>query len=211
MEFPQWQPLYQQILADFAYSAADDEKAALLLAELCRSKKIPDLHLLRVSEATVCGCGPNLEEEIAAYGLPGTVLAADGAVARLKQKVDFIVTDLDGSLAEQLAANADGAVAVIHAHGDNLSLLQKYVPQFRGPVVPTVQCQPPPGTFNFGGFTDGDRAVLLAQTLGAQKIHLRGFDFNQPYPKAGKDLTVKKKKLQWAQKIIAQIPAVSFP
>jgi uncharacterized Rossmann fold enzyme len=61
----------------------------------------------------------------------------------------------------------------------------------------TVQCQPSEGIYNFGGFTDGDRAVFLAKEMGAASIDLLGCDFD--------DQSVtprKKKKLAWARKLI---------
>jgi len=61
----------------------------------------------------------------------------------------------------------------------------------------TAQCRPPPGLYNFGGFTDGDRCVFLAQELGAAKIKLVGFDYED------ESVTPrKKKKLAWAKRLI---------
>jgi uncharacterized Rossmann fold enzyme len=56
--------------------------------------------------------------------------------------------------------------------------------------------------YNFGGFTDGDRAVMVARHFGATKIHLLGFDMAQPRPKEGRDPKTKKRKLETARELI---------
>jgi uncharacterized Rossmann fold enzyme len=107
-----------------------------------------------------------------------------------------VVTDLDGPFPEIQRSNRMGSLMVVHAHGDNLDALTSYVPRLKR-VVGTCQCRPPPGLINFGGFTDGDRCVFLAKELGAAKISLLGFDFQD------EALTPrKKKKLCWAKKLI---------
>ena len=45
------------------------------------------------------------------------------------------------------------------------------------PVIGTTQIEPISDVYNFGGFTDGDRAVFLAEHFGAKEIELVGFDF----------------------------------
>ena len=73
---------------------------------------------------------------------------------------------------------------------------------FKGPVVLTTQSVPENTVLNFGGFTDGDRAVCIAQELGARRVLLEGFDFEHPNPKPGSDPAVKLRKLAWAERII---------
>jgi len=51
---------------------------------------------------------------------------------------------------------------------------------------------------NYGGFTDGDRAVCIAEHFGAARVTLAGFDFDNPIP----DTPSKLRKLAWARKII---------
>ena len=211
MEFSEWEPIYLEIIESFGFSRDDDEKSAQTLADLCRGRKTISPERLRITgEATVCGCGYNLEDDLLEYGIRGKLIAADGSVSRIDTQPDIIVTDLDGCIQREIEANARGSVAVIHGHGDNIDLLKKYVPLFNGLILPTVQCRPLEGLFNFGGFTDGDRAVVLAKSLGAEKVHLRGFDFSNPYVKAGKDLEIKRKKLLWAKKIIEMVSPESL-
>jgi hypothetical protein len=89
-----------------------------------------------------------------------------------------------------------GAAIVVHAHGDNMEALRKFVPKLRN-VIGTTQTKPFGKLFNFGGFTDGDRCVFLAKELGATSITLLGFDFQD----MGASET-KRKKLKLAEKLV---------
>lgn len=86
-----------------------------------------------------------------------------------------------------------GCVLVIHAHGDNVELIKEIVPELNS-FVATTQAEPFDRVYNFGGFTDGDRAAIIAKEFGARKILLHGFEF--------KAEGVKGKKLVWAKKIL---------
>jgi uncharacterized Rossmann fold enzyme len=80
--------------------------------------------------------------------------------------------------------------------------LEKYLPAFldkikENAVIPTCQCRPPEYLFNFGGFTDGDRCLFLADAFDAASVILIGFDFDDP------DVPpLKKEKLKCAEKLI---------
>ncbi|MCX6677165.1 MAG: DUF115 domain-containing protein [Methanothrix sp.] len=203
MQFATWEPLYQTILQDFGFSPGRDEEAAKLLAELLRDQE-PQLRAAEAKVAgrmiVVCGNAPSLEKELdELQGRDAVFLAADGATQVLLGRgivPDIVVTDLDGPFPAILKANLEGSIMVVHAHGDNLDALKKYVPKLRR-IMGTVQCRPPPGLYNFGGFTDGDRCVFLARELGAASIKLLGFDFEDEgvTPR-------KKKKLAWAKRLI---------
>ncbi len=207
MQFVDWEPLYLAILEDFGFSRSRDEEAARLLQDLLRGReqRLPVAReRIYGHDVVVCGNAPSLGLEL--DGLESvkcreniTIIAADGATATLLNHgivPDIVVTDLDGPFEAILLANLRGAVVVVHAHGDNLDALRRCVPQLKD-VLGTVQCRPPEGLYNFGGFTDGDRCVFLAKELGAASIKLVGFDF--------KDESVtprKRKKLAWAKKLI---------
>ena len=118
---------------------------------------------------------------------------------------DIVFTDLDGDIGPQLEASSRGAYTFIHAHGDNSDLIMQYAPQFKGPVVLTTQSNPELTVFNYGGFTDGDRAVCFANHFGARDIRLIGFDFDNPMPKEGSDPEMKRRKLAWAKKILQSL------
>jgi uncharacterized Rossmann fold enzyme len=93
--------------------------------------------------------------------------------------------------------NRAGTVMVVHAHGDNMDLLRFWVPLFPGPLVGTTQAGPFGRIHNFGGFSDGDRAVFLALALGAAEVTLAGFFLDDPGVNP-----VKRKKLLWARTLL---------
>ena len=203
MQFATWEPIYRAILDDFGFSMSGDEDAAKLLAELLRDLgnclSTADARV-RERRVVVFGNAPTLDRELDdLQGTDAVFLAADGATAvLLRQGIlpDIIVTDLDGSFPDILKANREGSIAVVHAHGDNLDALSRYVPQLDG-VIGTSQCRPPEGLYNFGGFTDGDRCVFLAKELGAASIKLVGFDYEDD------SVTPRKRrKLAWAKRLI---------
>lgn len=209
MQFATWQPIYQHILDDFGFSSHGDVEAAQLLADLLHERSLP-LSAARDAvagrRAVVCGNATTLEEELEQmndpqelHGRNTVILAADGATAVLLRRdivPDIVVTDLDGPFPAILGANRRGSIIVVHAHGDNLDALSCYVPKLER-VIGTVQCLPPAGLHNFGGFTDGDRCVFLAKELGAAGIVLKGFYFED------ESVTPRKrKKLAWAKRLI---------
>jgi len=141
------------------------------------------------------------------------IIAADGATSGLLEEnivPDIVVSDLDGKIEDLLKADAQGSIFVIHGHGNNLDLICKYTNDFNL-VLGTTQSVPYENIYNFGGFTDGDRAVFLAVNLGAKKIVLAGMDFGEyvtKYSRPNLDNKVeladevKKKKLQYAYKLV---------
>ena len=205
MDFAEWEVYYRKILEDFGYSRAEDERSARILDAKLGGVRIDPETLRAVfaaKEAVIAGNAPRLREELAAVAHP--LVAADEATSVLRQagiRPDVIVTDLDGAVEDQVAANAEGTVVVIHAHGDNIAAVEAWAPKFRGPVIGTTQSRPFGRIYNFGGFTDGDRAAFLADALGAASLLLLGFDFETPSPKDA-DVETKKRKLDWAYILI---------
>jgi uncharacterized Rossmann fold enzyme len=124
---------------------------------------------------------------------------------------DIIVTDLDGNVTDQIKANLHGSVVIIHAHGDNIDKIRKYIPEFKEKLVGTTQTDPTPfeNLHNFGGFTDGDRAVILADHFHAKKITLIGFDFGDKIGQYSfaekKDIELKFRKLSWCRILIGSV------
>ena len=218
MQFSDWLPIYTAILDDFGFSPRRDEEGSDLLAALLRDRQ--DLFdeafkLVRGKRAVVFGNAPCLEKDLERLLQSGVVkkgapqesiaggasalLAADGAAASLLRQgivPDIVVTDLDGPPEALLEASRLGCIMVVHAHGDNLDVLARMVPELKR-VIGTCQCRPPAGLYNLGGFTDGDRCVFLARELEASEIVLAGFDFED------ESVTPRKrKKLAWARKLI---------
>ena len=204
MEFAEWEPHYVEILAYFGFSREDDEKAAELLATLIPRDDLAALSaLIKNRDVVVCGNAPCLVKELERIKKGSIVLAADAAADVLYEHgilPDAVLTDLDGATDLLLEMNAKGTIVVVHAHGDNIPLLKHWAQRFTGPVVATTQSTPLPHVHNFGGFSDGDRAVFAADALGARTITLAGFDLDD------RDVDpVKRGKLAWAKKLLALI------
>lgn len=198
MRWARWEPTYRAILADFGYSEARDIEARdLLLALTAHAMWVDGEDLARIlsgQEVVIAGPRPSAL-------IDGPVLATDAASWAF-ERAAAIVTDLDGDVDAQVAANARGVPVFVHAHGDNAEALRREVRRFRGPIQPTTQCAPRDHVLNFGGFTDGDRACCLAAHLGARSLVLAGFDFEEPWPKPGGDAELKRRKLAWAKRIV---------
>ena len=222
MEFGLWERYYKEILDDFGFSRSDDENSAKVLDEILSEEgclTLDDLaQIVGFSDKyIVFGAGPSLKEHIIQlkenYDLKDYVLiSADGATTALIEErlsPDIVATDLDGNLDDILLANIRGANIVVHAHGDNLDQVVKFTPFFNN-VLGTTQAQPVGNVYNFGGFTDGDRAIFLAVALGASEITLVGMDFGDVVTKYSRpnlptDLAdaddFKRKKLMYAERL----------
>ena len=199
VKYEEWEPIYQEICEYFAFSPAEDDRAAHLLAGLIPSDAYPRLSdCVKNQPVTVCGNAPSLKREL--DKARGVIIAADAAAAVLLDggvTPDIIVTDLDGIDEYAVDLNSAGTILVVHAHGDNIPRIKAWVPRFTGPVVGTCQGLPFDSIYNFGGFTDGDRAVFLAHYLGATSVNLIGFDCDDP------DVTpMKMGKLFWTRKLL---------
>ena len=209
MEFEKWEPVYSRILQDMGFSREEDECAALILSHLLDHSKTADVSVLHEligeKNVLVCGNAPCLKEELGSVDAGNhVVIAADGAAGVVLDfgiVPDIIVTDLDGDVGKEIIANNRGSLMVVHAHGDNIDKLERYVPLLHS-IVGSTQSVPLKNVYNFGGFSDGDRCVFLAKEFGAAKITLTGFDFND------EDVTpIKKKKLHWAKTLIRELLA----
>ncbi len=211
MDFSQWEPLYEQILQDMGYDRESDENSVRVLKAVTMGSDLrsgDDAAELLGHTITVVGNAPCLEDNIRERGISGTVLCSGSAVGRLAAMgygPDMVFTDLDGDIGPQIEASSKGAFTFIHAHGDNPDLIVRYAPLFKGPVVLTTQSTPEYTVFNYGGFTDGDRAVCFAAHFGAGDIRLVGFDYDDPMPKEGSDPSIKRRKLQWAKRIVESL------
>ena len=210
MKFEEWEPIYKLILEDMHFDRIYDENSALLFSKMLETKarkKIPDIieiDLLKKAingkDVLVCGKAPCLKDELKNIDLRKyVIIAADGATSILMNSgvtPNIIVTDLDGNMDDEAKANELGAIMVVHAHGDNIDALGEELPRLKR-VIGTTQSKPLENVYNFGGFTDGDRSVFIAQEMGAKSITLIGFDFTD------ENVTpLKKKKLIWAEKLI---------
>ena len=221
MEFGLWEKYYTEILDDFGFIRKNDEESARLLDEILSTEGCLTLDDLSAivgfsDKYIVFGAGPSLKDHIKVlkedYDLRDYVLvAADGATtALIEERIvpDIVATDLDGKLDDILLANIRGANIIVHAHGDNTDRIASVTPFFNN-VLGTTQSQPIGNLYNFGGFTDGDRALFLAVALGASQITLAGMDFGDVVTKYSRSNIetetaraddFKKKKLKYAEK-----------
>ncbi|HLG37849.1 MAG TPA: 6-hydroxymethylpterin diphosphokinase MptE-like protein [Nitrososphaera sp.] len=217
MKFVDWFPYYQGIRAEFGYSSEKDQEAARMLSDMAK-KKAADPRILerkiKGKNVIIIGAGSGLEDERATKYIKRNkgfvTIAADGAVQFLlenKIKPDIVVTDLDGDPASLQKAEKSGATMVVHAHGDNTDLLKKMVPKFKK-IIATTQVMPLDNVYNFGGFTDGDRCVFLADEFGAKKIVLLGMELDSPgkySKKRVKNPELKKQKMQAGRRLLEML------
>jgi uncharacterized Rossmann fold enzyme len=229
-----WWPKYLAIVTRFGYSVEEDQHAADLLSQMIADHAAPLSRIVSVvkdKNVVVCGAGPslprNLEAAVKTGLLAGSVLvAADGATTALlnrRLRPDLVVSDLDGKLPDIVRAQRKGAIVVVHAHGDNIPLLKRYIPQLlpsdasSSRVLGSTQARPCPGVVNFGGFTDGDRCVFLAEECGARVIALLGMDLGDivgrySKPTLSRDRPaspVKREKLLVAKELLEWLAATS--
>ncbi|MFQ5887965.1 MAG: 6-hydroxymethylpterin diphosphokinase MptE-like protein [Candidatus Hydrothermarchaeales archaeon] len=219
MRYEEWEPFYFKILEEFGFSKEEDIKVAGILNT---HLKKPDLagvnEKVCKKEVAVFGAGPSLDS---IQDIPEvTTIASDGVTSffiDMGVNPDIIVTDLDGDIDDIIKANRKGSIVFLHAHGDNKDKIIKYADRFENPFV-TTQTRPFGNLLNFGGFTDGDRAVYIAEHFGPSKIILYGMDFkNEPGKYSySKDSDIKRRKLKWAELLIkhlmetTQVPIVYF-
>lgn len=213
MEFEDWEPFYVQIADDLGLSRAADEAVAAELDRILGGTRASpeDLRaLIRGRTVTVAGNGASLAADLA--DAEGVLITADEATSVALAKglrPALLVTDLDGDVRDQLRANAAGTLAVVLGHGDNGPAVRTWAPRFTGRTMATTQSTPSGRLYDFGGFTDGDRAAYLADHFGAKEIRLAGWDFEHPSAKDD-DPARKKRKLDWAYILLQNLDRPEF-
>ena len=212
-----WATRYNEIINDFGYSKKNDVQSSRLLDSLLSKKtRITELKKLIENESIfIIGAGPSLLSCIPILKKYNkiTKIVADGATRALIEnnlKANIVVTDLDGNIPALKRVGKTNTIMVVHAHGDNLEKL--YIAKNFKKCIGTTQAKPFGKIHNFGGFTDGDRCVFLANHFKARKIILFGMDFGTTIGNfsktkiANKDIKIRKlrrgkKLLEWlAQK-----------
>ena len=188
MDWEEWKPIYMRIVQRLKLDPEQDRIATSILTSLLANSEPSILlramnELVRKRNVLVCGAGPSLENHLKQAKRDGidnyTIVAADGACSALlenKLTCDMIVTDLDGDLNHIKECQKNGAIVVVHAHGDNIDIIKKYVPNML-PVLGSTQVEPTDCVFLWGGFTDGDRAAHLVAEYSPKRVKLAGMDF----------------------------------
>ena len=206
-----WESKYRDILKDFGYSRNKDTQSAKLLNSLLQ-KKTPSIgirDLIKDKPVFVIGAGPSLPSCISILKRHKkiTKIVADGATKAIIEnglRPDIVVTDLDGDIKSLKKAGRTNTIMVVHAHGDNSERIN-LVKYFKN-CIGTTQTKPIGKVNNFGGFTDGDRCVFLADYFKAKKIILLGMDFGTRIGKYSKNKvenrTTKIAKLRRGKKLL---------
>lgn len=211
MRWEIWKPWYGQIAERLKLNQEADEDAAKVLNELLPPPDIQKLtNIIRGRECVVFGAGPSLDVDLKKLEQAGylnkVLIAADGATSAVLRyrNPEVIVTDLDGSVDDQLGAWRRGSWLVVHVHGDNVAQVRKIIPQLKERVIGTIQVEPFGKLLNFGGFTDGDRAAFMAHELGASKIYLAGMNLGTKIGRhsGNKDIKRKITKLEICKELL---------
>lgn len=206
-----WQEKYQKILDEFDYDRSKEIRSANILNSLLKTRLRLDILEDKIKNKTVfvVGAGPSLGFSLRYIKKfrNFTKIVADGAThALIKNEImpDIVVTDLDGNLEYLKKASDLRSIMIVHAHGDNINRLA-HVTSFKC-CLGTTEDTPFGKIRNFGGFTDGDRCVFLANHFGASKIILIGMDFGMHIGKYSKtgiyDKSLKLKKLRKAKSLL---------
>ena len=205
-----WKTKFKEIRKDFGYSENDDYLSAKKLNSLLK-KKFSKKQLQNIIEGKtvfIIGAGPSLPKSLTYVKKCKNVtkIVADGAVRALLEKnmkPDILVTDLDGDLDSIKKIGQTEIPIMVHAHGHNqneLEIVKKLLN-----VIGSTQTKTFGKMENFGGFTDGDRCIFLAEYFNASKIVLIGMDFGQKIGKYSKhkiiNREIKLKKLKIGKSI----------
>lgn len=206
-----WNEKYATIRKEFKYSEEQDRESAIILDSVLRknisNKKIRDQ--IYGKTVFVVGAGPSLSLAIPKLKKFKKVvkIVADSAVKPLIEnriRPNIVVTDLDGDEYSLKKVGKTDSIFVVHAHADNISKLQ-LAENFKN-CIGTTQTKPVKKIQNFGGFTDGDRCVFLANHFEAKKIILFGMDFGNRIGKYSQtkasERQIKLKKLRRAKLLL---------
>ena len=213
-----WKRRYRSILKELSYSEKKDKESAVILDSILKknnnNQKITKL--IQGKTVFVIGSGPSLS-----FAIPklkkfkkSIKIAADSSLKPLLENgivPDIIVTDLDGDEDAIKKLSKKKSIFVIHAHGDNIKKLQM-VKEINN-CIGTTQTTPFNKIQNFGGFTDGDRGVFLANHFEAKKIILFGMDFGKQIGKFSNtkksDRDTKLKKLKIGEELLIWLSTIT--
>ncbi len=189
-----WKKKYSDILKEFKYSEKKDNESAVILNLILKKSNVNEkiVNLVKGKTVFVIGSGPSLSTAIPKLkNLKKSIkIAADSSIKILLENniiPDIVITDLDGDEMALKKIAKTKSIFVVHAHGDNSEKME-LVKYFKN-CIGTTQSKPFSKIQNFGGFTDGDRGVFLANYFEAKRIILFGMDFGN---RIGKYSNTKK-------------------
>jgi uncharacterized Rossmann fold enzyme len=180
-----------------------------------QSLGVLQLKLLKATAVVFVGAAVESQELEDMVGDGVVFIAADGAVGALPPQADLacIVSDFDGTTHLELAAKS-GATIIAHAHGDNMEAWNECVEtwsHFSNPPALVLSHQTPhyfEGMHNWGGFTDGDRALCMAHSLGVnfEDVYLVGYTLSRVGQWSGRTQeSLKLAKLQWMAAVVQML------
>ena len=213
-----WEKRYLRILKELGYSQKKDRESAIILDSILKKTNTTGkiLKLIEGKTVFVIGSGPSLSNAIPKLKkLKKSIkIAADSSLKPLVDNgiiPDIVVTDLDGDENTIKKIAKTKSIFIIHAHGDNIEKLE-LVKKIRN-CIGTTQSNPFNKIQNFGGFTDGDRGVFLANYFGAKKIILFGMDFGNRIGKfsntKNSDRKMKLKKLEIGENLLIWLSTIT--
>ena len=213
-----WKKRYLLILKELGYSQKKDRESAIILDSILKKTNTTEkiLKLIEGKTVFVIGSGPSLSNAIPKLKkLKKSIkIAADSSLKPLVDNgiiPDIVVTDLDGDENTIKKIAKTKSIFIIHAHGDNIEKLE-LVKKIRN-CIGTTQSNPFNKIQNFGGFTDGDRGVFLANYFGAKKIILFGMDFGNRIGKfsntKNSDRKIKLKKLEIGENLLIWLSTIT--
>ncbi|MGC8585348.1 MAG: 6-hydroxymethylpterin diphosphokinase MptE-like protein [Thermoplasmata archaeon] len=204
MNYNEWYQYYKYIKKILNIDENGDRKSTLIISTIVNDD-FTDPEIMRDeiqgNEVAVIGDSPysfdfsQLKDKF--------IIVADDSARRFIFSDIFpriIFTDLDTDEWVLEYFNSKNTIFSVHAHGDNIQklfIVKKLKRRFA-----TTQVKPLYNVFNFGGFTDGDRAVFFSHHMGAKKIFLYGFNFYYPNQEKNKNYNRKIAKLQISKFLI---------
>lgn len=219
--------LYRMVLADMGMDYNGEWDASLSACLVARSVGVREplevleelAGIVRGRETYILGAGPSLLGRELRFDEDNAVFCADGACSLVKGGgVIVSVTDLDGGVEPADRVYNMGGYVALHIHGDNyrdIALGIDFVRRWRERILITVQTLPPCSSVTvIPGFTDGDRAYLLALLLGVRGVSTIGMDLlsetstgfsKRMYGYYGYSTINKLRKLRWGHRIINSI------
>ena len=193
-----WWNFQEEIAEQFDFSK-DRELVASNLVSNYKS----DISLIRkrIENKDLILVGAGIQEDLA---IPNSnIIVADGALRACSERniiPSIVVTDLDGYIPEILLASKQGSEIIVHAHGDNLARVFQYLSEINPSCITTTY--PSVSNMCWGGFTDGDRALMMSLSLNCKTVKMVGFDYNIVGGYSGDYSPRKLEKLAWARKIV---------
>ena len=193
-----WWKFQEEISVQFDFSKIREDVASRLVSDT--KQNISSIRkCIEKKDLILVGAGLQKGADIPS----SNVIVADGALrACLEQDIlpSLIVTDLDGYIPDILWARKKGSKVILHAHGDNIARVFQYLSDINPNCITTTY--PSASSNCWGGFTDGDRALMMSLSLNCNSVKMIGFNYNIIGNYSGDYSPRKLEKLLWAQKIV---------